>query len=285
MPAAAGSCAAATPTDLVDRRTFLRTALVAGAAGVTGCTDAVDDPVTVPPAPSPSAAASPSPSTSPAAAPGTATPAPGPTSRTPSPDASAVAAPSPSATPAAARQRLVISRDLLELPPPAPGGQQHTIDGLMLHHTATATTTEDEAPGRFRAHTRSHRDAGFVDIAYHWGVDTGGNVYQLRDEAIAGETFTGYDPAGWLLVVCEGNFEESEPPLPMLEAVADVLAARAGALGVDPATLIGHRELTVTSCPGDRLQSRLGELTTMVQQRLAADPVVLAVTDDPAVLP
>ena len=255
----------------MDRRTFLRTALATGAAGLTACTTRTDQPVPASPsAAAPSAAGTPR-------EPGTPSPSPTPTTTTAAPDASP--------SPAAARERLVISRDLLELPPPAPGGRPHTINGLMLHHTATATTTADEAPARFRGHTRSHRAAGFVDVAYHWGVDTGGNVYRLRDEAIAGETFTGYDPAGWLLVVCEGNFEESEPPLPMLEAVADVLAARAAALGVAARTLVGHRELAVTTCPGGRLHARLGELTTMVEHRLATDPVVLRTTDDPAALP
>ncbi len=181
--------------------------------------------------------------------------------------------------------RTAISRELLGLPAPAPDGQPHTISGLMLHHTAAPVVPAAEAPERWRSHTRSHREAGFTDIAYHWGVDTGGNVYQLRDEGQAGETFTDYDPAGWFLVVCEGNFQEVEPTAAMLDAVADVLAAGATRYDVAPATLVGHRDVAATACPGDHLQQRLGELVEMVEQRLAAGGVVLEVTDDPAALP
>ena len=38
--------------------------------------------------------------------------------------------------------------------------------------------------------------AVFIDIAYHIGVDRDGNLYELRDTAIAGDTDTKYDPTG-----------------------------------------------------------------------------------------
>lgn len=210
-----------------------------------------------------------------------------PTSGATSPPAAASPVPaSPSPSPTAAPQvRTAISRELLGLPAPTGAGQRHTISGLMLHHTAAPTVAAAQAPERFRSHAQSHQDAGFVDIAYHWGVDVDGNVYQLRDEAIAGETFTDYDPAGWFLVVCEGNFEETEPTEAILAAVADVLAAGATRHDAAPSTLVGHRDVAATACPGDHLQSRLDDLIGMVEQRLATGGVVLEVSDDPAALP
>lgn len=186
---------------------------------------------------------------------------------------------------AAPHVRTAISRELLGLPEPVPGGRPHTISQLMLHHTAAPTAPAAQAPERFRAHARSHQEAGFTDIAYHWGIDVAGNVYELRAEGVAGETFTDYDPAGWFLVVCEGNFQETEPTPAMRAATADVLAAGAGRHGVAPSTLVGHRDVAATLCPGDHLQARMGDLVAMVEQRLAAGGVVLEVTDDPAVLP
>lgn len=247
------------------RRTFLHALAVLGLAG---CTPSrrTDDPTV---APTPSVPRS---SSSPAA------PAPTP-SAPPAPEP--VPSPAPTAEPV---PRTVIGRDLLGLPAPAPGGEPHTITGLMLHHTAAPTVPAAQAPGRFRAHAAGHRDAGFVDVAYHWGVDVDGNVYELRDPAIAGETFTDYDPAGWFLVVCEGNFEESAPTPELLAAVADVFAAGAERHGVAPSTLLGHRDLVATACPGDHLHAAIGALVTMVEERLAAGGVRLEVTDDPAAL-
>lgn len=255
----------------MDRRTLLRILAVAGLAGCTPTTP------TTPTRPAPTAAPTPhqpEPTGAPTAGatrpPGTASPSP--------------AGPPPSPT-LAPHVRTAISRELLGLPAPAPGGRAHAISGLMLHHTAAPTVPAAQAPERFRSHARSHQDAGFADIAYHWGVDVGGNVYQLRDERRAGETFTDYDPAGWFLVVCEGNFQEAEPTEAMLAAVADVLAAGAGRHDVAPSTLVGHRDVAATACPGDHLQARLDDLVGMVEQRLASGGVVLELTDDPAALP
>lgn len=245
----------------MDRRSFLRAAVVAGLAG---CTPTGSEPVAAPTTAAPS---SPGPVPSPTAA------------ATPTPPA---APPSPEPTP---RVRRAISRDLLGLPAPAPGGQPHTITGLMLHHTAAPVVPAAQAPERFRGHARGHRDAGFVDIAYHWGIDTAGTIYELRDEAIAGETFTEYDPAGWFLVVCEGNFEEARPTEAMLTAVADVLAAGAARHDVAPATLVGHRDRAATACPGQHLQDRIPDLAARVEALLAAGGVMIERTDDPAALP
>lgn len=248
------------------RRSFLRALAVLGLAGCTPSRP-VDDP-----------AAAPAPTAPPVSPPPTTPPAPTPTPR-PTPEPTPT--PEPAAEPAV---RTVIGRDLLALPAPAPGGEPHTVTGLMLHHTAAPTVPAARAPDRFRAHTDGHRDAGFVDVAYHWGVDVDGNVYELRDPAIAGETFTDYDPAGWFLVVCEGNFEESAPTPQMLDAVADVFAAGAERHGVAPATLLGHRDVAATACPGDHLQAAIDELVTLVEARLAAGGVRLEVTHDPSAL-
>lgn len=252
----------------MDRRALLK---ALAATALAGCAPARQTTPTTPALPS---------SSPPGAAAHTATPSPT-TSVAASPSA---AAPTPSPAPTAA-VRQVIGRELLGLPAPAPGGTPHRVTGLMLHHTATPVVRPAEAAARFRGHARAHREAGFVDIAYHWGVDTGGNVYELRDPAIAGETFTDYDPAGWFLVVCEGNFEESAPTDAMLAAVADVFAAGAARHEVAPSTLVGHRDRAATACPGDNLQAQLPALVTMVEERLAAGGVVLEVGDDPALLP
>ena len=247
------------------RRALLRALAVTALAG---CTPSRPTPPTTPALPSSSPLGTAAPSTTP--------------SPTPLVTASVVPSPDPSPTPVVRR---AVSRELLGLPVPAPGGTPHTITGLMLHHTAAPVVPPSEAPARFRSHTRGHRDAGFVDVAYHWGVDTGGTVYELRDEAIAGETFTDYDPAGWFLVVCEGNFEEAAPTAEMLAAVADVFAAGAARYGVAPSTLVGHRDRAATACPGDNLQAQLPALVAMVEERLTAGGVLLEVSDDAALLP
>jgi hypothetical protein len=276
----------------MQRRELLRLLTAASAAGLAGCTNAGSLPRATgrplaPPTPTPTptprptpAAASiepPTPSSSAAASP---EPQP---SDTPEPEPEPTPDPEPAPDPPSAELREVIAvgRDGLGLPAPRPGGQEHAITGLAVHHTAAPTAAAAKGPARFRSHTRSHRDQGWIDVAYHWGVDTGGNIYELRSENIAGDTNTAYDPAGWFLVVCEGNFENSPPPQAMLDAVADLCAYAAAKHGVAASTLRGHRDLAATLCPGANLQAQLPSLITMVEARLDAGGVTVRAINDP----
>jgi hypothetical protein len=52
------------------------------------------------------------------------------------------------------------------------------------------------------------RKAGSTSPTLRIGVDRNGNIYELRDPEVVGDTATSYDPAGHLLVRCEGNFDK-----------------------------------------------------------------------------
>jgi hypothetical protein len=154
----------------------------------------------------------------------------------------------------------VICRDALGLAAATSGGASHAIGRLTLHHTQVVLGENRNAPGRLRSHQQYHQEQGWVDIAYHFGVDLNGNLYELRDPNIAGETFTEYDPAGHFLVVCEGDYNTEVPSDAMLQATAEILAYGARRFGIGADTLTGHRDHAAVTCPGDHLYARLGEL-------------------------
>jgi len=186
-------------------------------------------------------------------------------------------APAPEAAPQHESQPLrveVICREALGLAAPVGVGVIHTIDRMMLHHTAVALGDNALAPQRLRGHQRYHQQQGWPDIAYHYGVDLRGNLYELRTPDWAGDTFTEYDPAGHLLVVCEGDYDREQPTDAMLQATAEILAYGATVHGADPQRLTGHRDLAATTCPGDHLYARLDELRVEVL-RLATAPLTL----------
>lgn len=159
----------------------------------------------------------------------------------------------------------------------AGSGRPHQIAGIMLHHSAVALTDNRQAPQHLRSFQHSHQQAGFVDIAYHVAVDRNGNVYELRDRGVAGETFTEYDPSGWLLVLALGNFDEQAPSAAQLEGIARVLAWGAGAYGVDPGEIASHRDVAATRCPGEALYQELvsGRLPARVRDLVAGGGVHL----------
>src|SRR6185369_6120609 len=94
---------------------------------------------------------------------------------------------------------------------------------------------------------------GWIDIAYHLGVDLKGNIYQLRDPEIEGDTATSYDPAGHLLILCEGNFDEEPITDELLAGVALASAWGVKRYSIPPENISGHRDFAATSCPGANL--------------------------------
>ena len=52
---------------------------------------------------------------------------------------------------------------------------------MTIHHTAVVLGNNSNAPARLRQHQQYHQDSqGWIDIAYHIGVDRNGNIFELR---------------------------------------------------------------------------------------------------------
>lgn len=151
----------------------------------------------------------------------------------------------------------------------------HSISRLTLHHTAGALSDNSKAAGHWNGAQSWHLQQGWPDIAYHFGVDLAGNVYQGRDPAYRGDTFTAYDPSGHFLVCCMGDYEAASPPQAMLEGVARIFAWGSSRYGVSSSTLSGHRDHAATACPGGNLYSRQGWVRTRIDELIAAGGVSL----------
>jgi hypothetical protein len=132
---------------------------------------------------------------------------------------------------------------------------------------------------RLRQHQRFHQEErGWVDIAYHVGIDRLGNIYELRSTDIAGDTATNYDPAGHFLVLCEGDFEQEAVTDAQLQGAALACAWAAQNFAISSDTLAGHRDASHdTACPGTNLYAHVtsGELNRRIEGLLAAGPVNL----------
>lgn len=183
------------------------------------------------------------------------------------------AAPLPTATSAA-----LLCRDAWGARPARPGGRLHTITRMTLHHEAVVLGDNRNGPTRFRQDQRYHQDQlGWIDIAYHVGVDRNGNIYELRSPTLAGDTATDYDTTGHFLVLCEGDFDKEVVSEAQVHAAAVVFAWAAQNFGISSATLAGHRDLADTSCPGANLYALLtsGDLKRRIDDLLAAGRVEL----------
>jgi N-acetylmuramoyl-L-alanine amidase len=173
---------------------------------------------------------------------------------------------------------LLLCREAWGARPARPGGKRHTITRMTLHHEAVVLGDNRNAPGRLRKDQLYHQDQkGWIDIAYHVGVDRNGNLYELRDTELAGDTATDYDTTGHFLVLCEGDFDQEAVSEPQLKATALAFAWAAQNFHVKTDTLAGHRDFASTSCPGANLYSHLssGDLKHRIDALLAAGGVNL----------
>src|SRR5690242_17000761 len=166
-------------------------------------------------------------------------------------------APTPVTTPTitasltAASSALLLCRDAWGARPARPGGKRHTITRMTLHHEAVVLGDNRNAPGRLRQDQRFHQDQkGWIDIAYHVAVDRNGNLYELRNTEIAGDTATDYDTTGHFLVLCEGDFDQEAVSEAQLHGTAVAFAWATQTFGIKTDTLAGHRDFAQTSCPG-----------------------------------
>jgi hypothetical protein len=183
-----------------------------------------------------------------------------------------------SPSPATSASALLLCRDAWGARPARPGGRSHTITRMTLHHEAVVLGDNRNAPERLRQDQRYHQDQkGWVDIAYHVGVDRNGNIYELRTPQIAGDTATDYDTTGHFLVLCEGDFDQEVVSEAQLQGAALAFAWATQTFHIATDTLAGHRDLAQTSCPGANLYAHLssGDLKRRVQELLAAGEVDL----------
>lgn len=182
-----------------------------------------------------------------------------------------------SAAPAAMSAQL-LCRDAWGARPARAGGKPHTITRMTLHHEAVVLGDNRNAPSHLRSDQRYHQDdKGWIDIAYHVGVDRNGNIYELRSTEFAGDTATDYNTTGHFLVLCEGDFDQEAVSEAQLQGAALAFAWASQNFHVASNTLAGHRDLAQTSCPGANLYAHLtsGDLKRRIDDLLAAGPVDL----------
>jgi hypothetical protein len=196
-----------------------------------------------------------------------------------SPKASPPPEPMTSTAPTASAAADVLCRDAWGARAPLPGGTPHTLSRMTIHHTAVVLGDNSYAPARLRQHQQYHQDSqGWIDIAYHIGVDRNGNIFELRKPELVGDTATSYDPTGHFLVVCEGNFDEEVVTDAQLNGAALAFAWAAQRFAIATDTLAGHRDVSPdTVCPGANLYAHVasGDLKRRVDGLLAAGTVDL----------
>lgn len=95
------------------------------------------------------------------------------------------------------------------------------------------------------------------DVPYHFYVNVDGRIAEGRDINAVGDTNTGYDPAGFIQVVVEGNFETetlSDVQAKSLQVLLQWLKDR---YNINASDILAHKDKAQTACPGKDLMDKL----------------------------
>jgi hypothetical protein len=155
----------------------------------------------------------------------------------------------------------------------------------VVHHTATSNDYTD-ARAVMRAMYRYHtQNLGWADLGYNIVVDQQGNVYEGRagglENGVVGAHARGYNTGSFGVAVI-GNFDQIRPPRAAVNAVVDVIAWQSRVYGIDPVgstgkmsggwrpTIVGHRDVGSTACPGQHFYPLLGEVREQAAAKMDA---------------
>jgi hypothetical protein len=163
----------------------------------------------------------------------------------------------------------------------------------VIHHTATADSyAKSESDNIVRSIYAYHvKTNGWDDIGYNFLIDRYGQIFEGRyggvDQNVIGAHAQGFNTSSTGIAVI-GNFGGSKPPDAAMNAMKRLTAWRLDQGTVDPEssvtyvsngsnkypkgkkvslrTVIGHRNVGETACPGDPLQNALPWLRTQARK-------------------
>lgn len=146
--------------------------------------------------------------------------------------------------------------------------------GIVIHHTqiaqdgrwkskSTAQKMRDiQRDHQQRPHKYRPEMKGKIwgDFAYHYFIDTDGQIAEGRDARYQGDSGTRYDLSGLLLVVLQGDFDKDQPTRQQLASLDRIVAWLSARHKVGADMITAHDDHAATKCPGRSLKSYLPEL-------------------------
>ena len=180
---------------------------------------------------------------------------------------------------------------------PPKAAYSYTVAGHVgIHHTASVADYEaatwDACAVRVRAIQTYHMDVnGWNDIGYAYVVCRHGDVFQAReDDDDATDVWGAHDGfnRGSTSISALGYFHppyDQRPTPEQLSAVVSLASWIASRRGIDPLgrslyeafggaadNVYGHRDVSATACPGDRLYELLGAIRAAAAERVLRQP-------------
>jgi hypothetical protein len=171
-----------------------------------------------------------------------------------------------------------------------------SVEHAVVHHSVTQNVySPADVPSILRSIQAFHQDArGWNDIAYNFAVDKFGGIWEARGGGIASTVIGGHAlgaNTSTTGIVALGDFSTASPPQEMVDSLGDLIGWKLYVHGVNPsgsrdyriratdryvegthvvlASVIGHRDVGLTGCPGDFLYPRLTDIRARAMAKWA----------------
>lgn len=153
--------------------------------------------------------------------------------------------------------------------------------GMFVHHTAGINDySPEDVPGIIRGIYIDHvKGRGWRDIGYNFLIDKYGRIWEGRDggitKSVIGAHAQGYNTYSFGAAVL-GNYTTKEAEQAVLMAYRDLVTWKFRIHGITPnrqvaypgqqtrPAISGHRDVSATECPGQRLYDRLPRIRSSV---------------------
>ena len=140
-------------------------------------------------------------------------------------------------------------------------------DMIVIHHVGIP---DGDTPAA--AIHRAHLANGWAGIGYHYVIRKNGVIERGRPLAVVGAHASGenYHTVG---INVTGNFDKEVPTDAQMKSLTELVTALCRIYHIDPgpATIVGHRDVNSTDCPGKNLYRLLPQLRDDVELNIYAE--------------
>jgi hypothetical protein len=150
----------------------------------------------------------------------------------------------------------------------------HHIQFITIHHEGVDHEQKMDAKAYLRQFQQwCRQEKKWIDIPYHFMIDSAGIIYECRPIELPGDTNTDYDVRGHAQICLFGNFETIYPTNEQIEALAGLSACLANLYQVPLDRIKGHKDYTATACPGKNLYLYLqnGQLQYLIKSKMPGE--------------
>lgn len=138
---------------------------------------------------------------------------------------------------------------------------------IVIHHVGIPAGDTPAA-----AIHRAHLANGWAGIGYHYVIRKNGVIERGRPLAVVGAHAYGenYHTVG---INVTGNFDKEVPTDAQMKSLTELVTALCRIYHIDPgpATIVGHRDVNSTDCPGKNLYRLLPQLRDDVELNIYAE--------------